>query len=184
MTQTASLEVRSAKHADKTELAALMQDYLAEFATFESVQQDADGHYVYPYFDHYWEDPNRYPFLFRVDGESAGFALLRFELDPVNGQGVMHMAEFFVARPYRRRGIGTRAATRLWDLFPGHWRLNVLRSNKNAYPFWRQVIGDYTNNEYVEQAPIEAVGGAFTFSFMSASDADMPDDLDPETVDF
>ena len=29
-----------------------------------------------------------------------------------------------------------------------------------------------------------AAGGVYTFSFMSATDADMPDDLDPEAFDF
>lgn len=60
----------------------------------------------------------------------------------------------------------------------------MLRSNKNAYPFWQQAVGHYTNNEYVEQPPMGAAGGVYTFSFMSATDADMPDDLDPEAFDF
>ena len=179
-----ALDIRSAKIADKPLLAGLMQQYLAEFATFETVEQDADGNYVYPYLDHYWGDPNRYPFLFHIADAPAGFALLRFEADPVTGQAVMHVAEFFVLPAFRRRGIGAWAAARLWDLFPGQWSLQVLRSNKNAYPFWKQVVSDYTDNNYSEQPPAQAIGGAFTFTFMSATDAELPDDIEPDIFDF
>lgn len=184
MTDDDRLDIRSAKRSEKPLLANLMQDYLAEFDTFDSVEQDADGQYRYPYFNHYWEDPNRYPFLIREAGEIAGFALLRYEADPLTGKGVMQVAEFFVTKPFRRRGIGAAAATRLWDLFPGEWSLMVLASNKNAYPFWKQVIGDYTGGNYTEQAPQRAIGGAFTFTFASATDAELPDDTDPDVYDF
>lgn len=184
MTDLVSLDVRSAKRTDKPLLEDMMQHYLEGFASFETIQQDAIGKYVYPYLKHYWEDPNRYPFLFRVAGEPAGFALLRFEADPITGQGIMHLAEFFVAPRFRRTGIGTEAARRLWDLFPGRWSVRVLTSNKPAYPFWKQVISHYTAQGYNEQAPFEVVGGAITFTFMSATDTDLPDDIDPELFDF
>lgn len=184
MSTPGRLDVRSAKQAEKPLLAALMQDYLAEFDTFDSVERNADGSYSYPYLDHYWQDPNRYPFLFRVDDELAGFALIRFEADPLTGQGVMHLAEFFVTKPFRRQGVGTAAAIRLWDLFPGKWSLMVLASNKNAYPFWQQAVGNYSRGNYTEQRPQQAIGGAYTFTFMSETDADLPDDIDPEIYDF
>lgn len=181
--RAAGLEVRSAKRAEAPLLATLMQSYLAEFATFETVEKDSDGRYIYPYFDYYWEDPNRYPFLIRVAGEIAGFALLRFEADPLTGESVMHLAEFFIVESFRRRGLGTAAAEYLWNLFPGRWSLGVLKSNRNAYPFWKQAIAGYTGN-YTEQGPAEAIGGAYTFTFMSAVEAELPDDVDPEVFDF
>lgn len=184
MTAPEALGVRSAKRAEVPVMAELMQAYLTEFATFETVAQDADGRYIYPYFEHYWEDPNRYPFLFMDGAEPVGFALLRFEADPLTGQGVMELAEFFVVPARRRSGIGTAAAEKLWDLFPGQWRLSVLTSNRNAQPFWRRVVSEYTEGNYTEQAPTQAVGGAFTFTFASRIDADLPDDIDPELFDF
>lgn len=179
-----SLEIRSAKKAEIPVMAALMDAYLAEFATFDTVPTDADGNYFYPYFNHYWEDPNRYPFLFRVDDKTAGFAMLRFEADPVAGFQVMHVAEFYVTPDFRRHGIGTEAATRLWDLFPGRWSLKVLSTNKKAYPFWKQAVSDYTQNDYTEQGPIGAVADGTTFTFESRVEADLPDDIDPDVFDF
>ena len=39
------------------------------------------GDYGYRYLDHYWADPGRHPFLFQVDHNWAGFALVR-EIPP------------------------------------------------------------------------------------------------------
>ncbi|MEX1236798.1 MAG: GNAT family N-acetyltransferase [Pseudomonadales bacterium] len=178
-----NLDIRSARKREAEILDHLMQSYLAEFATFESVETDQTGRYVYPFLSHYWEDPNRYPFLIRCDGDIAGFALLRFEVDPVAGREAMELAEFFVLPQFRRSRVGTAAARHLFDLFPGRWNVRVLKSNRNAYPFWRQVISDYTGNHYNEQPPGTAVGGNYTFTFQSATDADMPDDLD-DLVDY
>ncbi len=178
------LDVRSAKRADKARLGELLQEYLAEFATFEHIEQHDDGSYVYPYFDHYWEDPNRYPFLFRQGDAPAGFALLRFDIDPATGRESMEMAEFYIRPDFRRSGAGRAAATQLWELFPGRWIVRVLKSNKNAYPFWKTVIAAYTEGRYEEQAPATAIGGAFTFTFESATDAEIPDDLDIDFLDY
>ncbi|MCB1694094.1 MAG: GNAT family N-acetyltransferase [Pseudomonadales bacterium] len=176
--------VSSAKAGERQVVAALMQDYLAEFATFDYVEQDADGRYVYPYLPHYWEDPHRYPFLLRVDDEIAGFALTRLEADPANGRMVMDMAEFYVVPAYRRRGVGDAAARRLWDLFPGNWSVRVLASNKGAYPFWKQAISSYTDNQFREESPQRPVGGIYTFTFATGTDVDIPDDLEPDFLDY
>lgn len=181
---TSALTVTSAKKSDKAELAAMLQDYLAEFARFDHVEQDENGRYRYPFLDHYWEDPNRYPFLFRLNGKGCGFALLRFEADPVSGREAMEMAEFYVEAAERRSGMGTQAARRLWDLFPGRWIVRVLKSNVDAFPFWRRVIDDYTGGRFDEQPPATAIGGAWTFTFESATSPDMPDGVEPELVDY
>lgn len=178
-----TLEIRSAKKSEKGIVEALMQDYMAEFATFEPVEQDADGKYVYPYLPHYWGDPNRYPFLIRVGEDIAGFALLRFEANPLDGQGEMEMAEFYVTPPFRRSAVGTRTAVHLWNLFPGKWVVRVLKSNKNAYPFWKRAIDDYTGGQYQEQAPAQAIGGFISFTFESATDASLPDNIEPDLLD-
>lgn len=176
-------EVRSARKNEATILDQLMQSYLAEFATFESVETDASGRYVYPFLSHYWEDPNRYPFLIRVDGDIAGFALVRFEVDVGTGREALDLAEFFVLPAFRRNRVGTAAARHLFDLFPGRWHVRVLKSNKNAQPFWRRVISEYTGQNYNEQAPGTAIGGNYTYTFLSATDADLPDDLD-DLIDY
>src|SRR5690349_12970262 len=59
-------------------------------------------------------------FLARVDGNPAGFAL-------VNEQGaVIDMAEFFVARQYRRHDLGRKLAYAMFDRFRGPWEVREM----------------------------------------------------------
>lgn len=176
--------IRPARFADKPAVAAMLQPYLAGFAEFEHVEQDSDGRYVYPYLDFYWEDPNRYPFLLLAGDDTAGFALCRFDIDPLTGHDHMEIAEFFVDPGFRRQGIGGEAATRLWNLFPGRWMVRVLKSNLPAIPFWQQTIADYTKGRFTEQPPTTAVGGAITFTFESATRAEMPEGVEQDYLDF
>lgn len=168
------VEVRSAKQRESPILESLLQLYLHDFSEFEDIEIGTDGRYRYPYLAHYWEDPTRYPFLIRVEGHLAGFALLRLESDPMTGQQAMDVAEFFILRPYRRRGVGAQVAQRLWDLFPGQWHIRVLNSNKPGYAFWKETIGTYTNNRFSE-AQGEGVTRNTVFVFHSETDSEMPD---------
>jgi predicted acetyltransferase len=91
---------------------------------------------VYPRLGLYWEDRNRLPYLIRVGGDDAGFALVRHHADT----GFHEMAEFYVAPEHRRQGIGRAAARALLDRHPGWWHLQVLDDNAPAQAFWRDVM--------------------------------------------
>ena len=87
----------------------------------------------------FWRRDGRHHFVVRVAGRPAGFALVR-DLPSVGGVATREMAEFFVLRTYRRRGVGTRVARALFAHFPGQWELSVLTWNVTARPFWRHLI--------------------------------------------
>jgi [ribosomal protein S5]-alanine N-acetyltransferase len=103
-------------------------------------------------FDNYWGRPGfrawpahwrGFPFLIRVGGHPAGFALVKQIADDTYDMG-----EFFIARQYRRMGLGQRIATELFDRFAGHWELRELLTNKGAQVFWRRIVGEYTDGEF------------------------------------
>jgi len=175
--------VRSAKKSQAAVLDNLMQLYLHDFSEFSGEVINESGRYEYPYLDHYWEDPDRYPFLIYADKDIAGFALTRFEVDPLNGQGRMDMTEFFVLRPYRRQQIGTLAAERLWNLFPGQWQVMVWKANKPAYAFWKPLIEKYTEKKFDERDEGSRLGGEYRFMFHSNSEFDPPPDLEIDMVE-
>lgn len=101
---------------------------------------EADGTYAPPrWHRQFWRRDHRHHFVMRVNGRPAGFALVR-ELPSVDNAPTREMAEFFVLRTYRRRGVGTRAARALFARFPGRWELSVLTWNATARPFWRRII--------------------------------------------
>src|SRR5664279_3045879 len=89
--------------AEKSALAAMMQDYIAEMA------QIIPGVRVgqpYPQFDLYWSEPDsRWPFWLKVNDAHAGFALVSRDVQA----GHLEMEEFFVVRGRRHRGVGLAA---------------------------------------------------------------------------
>ena len=88
-------------------LANLLQLYAHDFSEFHSVEPGPDGRFGYPELPLYWNEPGRYPFLIKVDGKLAGFALIRKLAAEAGHDTAWDMAEFLVLRAYRRRGIGS-----------------------------------------------------------------------------
>jgi predicted acetyltransferase len=99
-----------------------------------------DGRFeAYPFLDSYWAEPGRVPLLLRVAGRIAGFCLINR-----HHHGAMpvdwNVAEFFVVRKHRRRGVGGAAARRIFAERPGVWEVAVARRNLGALAFWRSAI--------------------------------------------
>ena len=145
-----NLVVRPAEAGEQPIMAELLQLYLKEFATFTHVDRDANGRYEYPYLSHYWQDPQRFPFLIVSNNTTLGLALVRLETDPLNGDQQTDMAEFFILPAYRRQGLGQLAAKTLFGLFPGPWLVRVLLSNVAAEPFWRTCVEACTRGQFEE----------------------------------
>lgn len=140
-----------AYYPEKPILHRLMELYLFEFSRYTLDDIGPDGLYGYYYFDRYWTEPTRRPFLIRVGPKLAGFVLVRLEaeslLDPKNRAN--HIAEFFVLPNYRHKGVGTQAAFLAFDLFRGKWEVAQIPENALAVTFWRHVIAAYTGGRYV-----------------------------------
>ncbi|MDF3935796.1 GNAT family N-acetyltransferase [Pseudomonas citronellolis] len=124
---TPRVEVQRASLAQEPLLAAMLPGYLHELGV------DCD---LYPYLALYWVEEGRHPYLIRVDGQVAGFALVR----RLSEQGLWELAEFYVAGALRRRGVGRSAAWALFAEHPGAWQLNVLTGNRDALAFWLRVV--------------------------------------------
>ncbi len=142
------IEVAPASLAEKPILARLLEFYIHDFSEFGGFDVDHQGRYGYRHLENYWTEDTRLPFLIRVDGVLAGFALVS-----MIGQGdgrETDMSEFFIMRKYRRQGVGRIVATTLFDRFPGQWRVRQILENVPAQRFWRSVIGAYTNGDYAE----------------------------------
>jgi predicted acetyltransferase len=130
----------------KHTLANLMQLYRYDSSLYNADEIDASGSFsLGQYFDAYWAEPERHPFFVKLGDKLAGFALVR-QFEP----GKHSVAEFFVMRPYRRQGVGQRAAAYLFDMFPGEWHVAQEEGNTPAQRFWRSVIAAYTDGDYLE----------------------------------
>ncbi|WP_052731721.1 GNAT family N-acetyltransferase [Devosia geojensis] len=95
----------------------------------------ADGRFEYDYLDRFWQ----HPYLIHCDGELAGFALV-IEACPVTGaHPCFFMAEFFVLKAYRGRGVGRSAAETIINGHPGRWHIGVIERNAGAARFWSRL---------------------------------------------
>lgn len=136
-------------------LANLLELYIHDFSEFIPVDVGPDGRFGYPNLPLYWTDPDRHPVLIRVDEQWAGFVLIVNAETDSGEQRLWDMAEFFVLRGFRRRGIGQIAAHEVWQRYPGRWQVRVMDANAGARRFWERAI---------EQFAGQPVGPALTES--------------------
>lgn len=107
-----------------------------------------DGLYECIDFKKYWEDENTFPFIVRYQNEMVGFAIIdkkgsRAEIN-------FNMAQFFILRKFKNKGIGRYVAQQCFKEFPGIWEVMVIPGNEGAYRFWRATIKQYTSNNFTE----------------------------------
>lgn len=135
---------------ERTLLQNMAQFYYYDFSEVLDMHLDPNGRFGDIDLSSYWADEWRHPFLLKVDGRAAGFALIA-ERSKITGEsGVFDMTEFFVLRRFRRRGIGREAAFAAFNRFAGRWEVRQREENPKATAFWRAVIRAYTGGEYAE----------------------------------
>jgi predicted acetyltransferase len=151
---SAHLEVIPAAREQEPILANLLELYAHDFSEFHGIELREDGRFGYPRLPLYWREPNRHPFLVRVDGKLAGLVLVSRGSRISSDETVWDMAEFFVARAYRRRGIGTEVAHQVWRRFPGWWEVRVMESNRSAVAFWERAVSAFVG-EAIHSTQVE-----------------------------
>jgi ribosomal protein S18 acetylase RimI-like enzyme len=119
------VRLREAGLEDREELRRLLGDYLFEF----------DGRTEpYPYFDAYWQEPERVPYLVEANGHVAGLCLIRRRDDGWD------IAEFTVVPEHRRSGVGRAAVEALAELARARGALHLVAKvhpdNRDALAFW------------------------------------------------
>jgi predicted acetyltransferase len=131
-------------------LRRLIDLYAYDFSALLGLDIGEDGRFPFRELTPFWTDGWRHPFFVRVNHKLAGFVLVedRSRLDGT--EGVHDMAEFFILRKYRRRGVGERAARDVFDHFPGPWEVRQRAENTDATAFWRRVIDRHTHGRFRE----------------------------------
>jgi predicted acetyltransferase len=86
------------------------------------------------------------------DQQPAGFALVRVRAAASPGAPPEYtMADYFIARQWRRHGVGRASVRLIFDRFVGHWHVMEYTRNPVAVSFWRHVVRDYTQGQYRER---------------------------------
>jgi len=144
-------------------LSNLVQLYIHDFNEFLSPERQIgigeNGRFAdVLQLESYWTEADRSVWFIRVAGALAGFALLN-KASHCARRVDFNMGELFVARSYRRHGIGARAATDLIAMHPGQWEIAVGARNLPAKEFWLRVVAT-ANVSAVET--VEGDGVAWT----------------------
>lgn len=125
-----------ARDDQKPVIANLIQLYLYDVTESMPFPVGADGRFEYDFLDRFW----RFPYLIYSDNQLAGFALVIEECPLTGRQPCWFMAEFFVLKAYRRRGVGKAAVTAIIDRHPGDWHIAVPLANAPAQAFWGRAL--------------------------------------------
>lgn len=166
-TSVIAVEVIPASLEQEPVLANLLELYAHDFSEFVDLNLGADGRFGYKHLPLYWKESNRHPFLITADGRLAGFVFVRRGSEISADADVWDVAEFFIIRGFRRLGLGTKAAQKIWRKFPGQWEVRVLDRNRKAKDFWGQAINEFLGGT-VEPSLLDKDGERWhVFSFES-----------------
>ena len=164
------VELVPASREQEPIVAQLLELYIHDFSELLDIDVGEDGRFGYPRLPLYWSEPDSHPFLVRVTGRYAGLVLIRRERNASNA--VWDVAEFFVLRAYRRRGIGNQIAHQLWRGFPGLWQVRVLDTNIAGTRFWSHAVSAFLGR-HCEPVRVQKEGQRWVyFSFSTEKDPD------------
>lgn len=144
-----NVEIIAAPSEQEPILANLLELYIHDFSELIELELDAGGHFGYRSLPLYWKEPDRYPFLVKVNDNLAGFVFLHKESQITGDKQIWDMAEFFIVRGYRRRGVGKKAAHEIWKRFPGKWEVRVIDKNQKAKEFWERSISEFVGQTII-----------------------------------
>jgi predicted acetyltransferase len=166
-TPSVRVEIVRATPEQEPLLANLLELYAHDFSEFSEMEIGEDGRFGYTHLPLYWKEPQRHPFLIRGDGKLAGFVLVQKGAQAFDNKENWDVAEFFILRGYRRRGVGVKAAHAVWRTFPGKWEVRVMEENAGAKRFWQRAVNEFAG-ERIEAAVTEKDGRRWhIFSFQS-----------------
>ena len=160
--------VRASK-SDKDTLENLLHLYIHDFSEFLGMKPSEEGWFSYPALPLYWSEPGRDAFFVRSAGSLVGFALVAQGSVVSGDPKVFDLAEFFIVRGVRRRGVGQAVARDLFRSIPGMWEVRVAEFNTPARQFWRHVIEQYAGSQFEIEAWTRDDGSSWdVFRFKSS----------------
>ena len=135
------IKIKLCKQEDQARLANLCQFYHYDLDTNSALANVcySNGYYKQmAYFDNYWTEENRVPYLIYNKHVLVGFALVHDIT--VNPEVDWKLAEFFIMAPFRREGIATHVLPQLFEQHQGVWEISVLKDNEPAIKFWSKLL--------------------------------------------
>ncbi len=152
-----TVSVRDSRQArgDRQWMESVYRDYLNDLAPlgtglFPTLPEF--GHREPDQLGSWFADSSAHLLTILTDQQPVGFAMVRSGASlPGRLPADFSMAEFFVARDWRRHGVGQEAMRLIVDRFAGRWHIMEYLRNPGAVAFWRRVVRAYTAGKYQER---------------------------------
>ncbi len=135
----------STKNKDK--LYKMLQYALYDGSQFIDNDLNDDCVFEYKWFDNYFTDAGRNAYFIKNNDTYLGMFMVN-ENFKFNKTG-KSIAEFLIMPKYRRNHIGKKVAYDIFDKFKGNWEVEPMENNPISYLFWKNIISDYTNDNYI-----------------------------------
>ena len=94
--------------------------------------------------DKYFID--NYAYFIKSDNDILGFVLI-----DDNRNNNYEISEIFVLNNYKRNKIGKESVTKVFNLHRGNWTIKAVPNSIIAESFWKNIVKEYTNNNYIEE---------------------------------
>ena len=175
-----TVSVRDARGAtrDREWIESVYRDYLDDLSplntgVFSTTSLGEIGYSTTDQLSRWFGDPSVNPLLILRGNEPVGFAIVARGSGQAGRQPIDYrMAEFFVSRTFRRRGIGNLAVELILNRFAGRWEITEYLRNPVAVSFWRRVVANYTKGRYQERVTNGEVRQVFESGLSRAQRAD------------
>ncbi len=154
-----TVSVRDARGSasDRKWIEGVYRDYLDDLSplntgVFSATSLGEIGYSESDQLDRWFGDSAVNPLVILRGAEPVGFAMVAHGSAGA-GRAVVdyRMAEFFVMRAARRRGVGRSAVELILNRFAGRWEITEYLRNPVAVSFWRRVVANYTQGRYQER---------------------------------
>jgi predicted acetyltransferase len=154
-----TVSVRDARGAarDREWIESVYRDYLDDLSplntgVFSATSLGEIGYSESDQLARWFGDSTVNPLVIMRGTEPVGFAMVARGSAAAGKPPVDYrMAEFFVARAFRRRGVGRLAVELILNRFDGRWEIIEYLRNPVAVAFWRRVVANYTQGRFQER---------------------------------
>ena len=140
-------EMIDVKQQEKEKLYKLLQYALYDGSQYIDNDVNEKCIFEYRWFDNYFTDEDRSAYFIKSGKTYVGMVMVNENLKfNKNGKCI---AEFLIMPRFRRNHIGKRVAYEIFEKFRGNWEVQPLQNNPIAYSFWKNIISEYTNGNYI-----------------------------------
>jgi len=141
-----NIEITEATREEQPIIQNLARFYIYDLSEFQQRKCPDDGLFEDEDYGRYWTEPGHFPFLVTCRNELAGFVFV--EEGGSSADIDYNIAEFFIVRKFRGKGVARFVARGIFQKFHGNWEVMAIAENTPAIAFWKKTIDESTQGHY------------------------------------